>query len=221
MESGVTNLDARAVPATLPSRVYEVLRDHILSGELLAGASLRDSVLATSLGVSRAPVRSALDKLVETGLVTKKPNLPYQVVVIDASDVSELQLLRFADEAASVRTLVSRKIPLDDLEIHLLRMREAQETGDMFANIEADLAFHMEIVNLSQLPRLITRYEALVGQLRVWMHSMTMAPWTSDTQEMRHVELADAIRNAQETGDPGAAIRLFEVHLIANSQAVS
>ena len=221
MESDIATVDLKVAPVTLPSRVYEVLRDHILSGELDAGATLRDSVLATSLGVSRAPVRSALDKLVETGLVTKKPNLPYQVVVIDASDVSELQLLRFADETAAVHHLVARKTSLDDLEIHLLRMREAQETGDVFANLEADLAFHMEIVNLTELPRLIARYEALLGQLRVWMHSMTVAPWTSDTQEMRHVELADAIRKAQATGETGPAIRLFEVHLIANSQAVS
>ena len=59
---------------TLTSQVYERMLQMIVTGELIPGSSLRESDLAARLGVSRTPVREALHRLEEYGLVAMRPN---------------------------------------------------------------------------------------------------------------------------------------------------
>ena len=59
----------RILPAQLERRVYEQLRDEILTGTLTTGAQLVEARIATDLGVSKTPVREALIRLQRDGLV--------------------------------------------------------------------------------------------------------------------------------------------------------
>jgi DNA-binding GntR family transcriptional regulator len=197
--------------------VLEVIRSRILSGELGSGQWLKDSVLATELGTSRAPVREALERLVQSGLVTKSLNKPYQVVTIDADALSELTLLRFADESAAIIHLVAHRTPLDALDQHLRQMERLTGEGAGWGDlVDVDMAFHREVVAATRLPRLLSRFDGINDQIRTWLGGIEVPPIVVETQLQRHTELRDSLLDCQRSQELGPAIRLWEAHLLGD-----
>src|SRR5215207_5628181 len=82
---------------TTPEGVYRVLRAAILDGTVPPGGQLRERDIADDLGISRSPLREALTRLEEEGLVVKIPFRGAFVVEVSADDIAEI---------ASVRLLV-------------------------------------------------------------------------------------------------------------------
>jgi len=74
--------------------VVEILRERILSGEIVAGQALRQATLANDLSVSRIPVREALLQLEAEGLVTFEPHKGATATELSAAQVDELFELR-------------------------------------------------------------------------------------------------------------------------------
>jgi DNA-binding GntR family transcriptional regulator len=200
--------------------VLETIRARILSGELASGDWLKDSVLATELGTSRAPVREALERLVQSGLVTKTLNRPYRVVTIDAAALSELRLLRFADESAAIIHVVLNRTPLAALEAPLAEMERLTVAGAGWVSlVDVDLGFHRVLVAATGLPRLLSRFDGITDQIRAWLGAIEVPPIVAGTQLQRHVELRDTLVACQEAQDVRPAIRLWEAHLLGDHRA--
>ncbi|KAA1426446.1 GntR family transcriptional regulator [Nocardioides antri] len=124
--------------------VYARLRDAIVDGTLLPGERLRDHDLATWLGVSRTPVREALLKLGQAGLVRAAPGRSTTVATLDARVIHDAQ----AVVAAMHRLAVEQAVPQLQAE-DLAAMREANKRfaaalrrGDAEGAIAADDEFH-------------------------------------------------------------------------------
>lgn len=200
----------------IADQVHTIIRERILSGQLAGGAPVKDSVLATELGVSRAPVRQALDRLALSGLVIKLPNKPCRVVSIDREALSELQLLRFADESAAIYFLVANHSDLSPLQDRLEAIDHASESGRWTQIAQADLAFHREVVALTGLPRLISRIDDIFDQVRTWLNSTDPPELIVSTQLQRHVELTELLLEAQRTRDPRPAITAWEAHILGD-----
>ena len=83
---------------TTPDGVYRVLRTAILDGTVPPGEQLRETHIATDLGISRSPLREALTKLEEEGLVVKIPFRGSFVVEVSARDVAEIASIRILVE---------------------------------------------------------------------------------------------------------------------------
>lgn len=128
----------------LRDRAYRVLRDAIISGELEPGSALRDVELAERVGLSRTPVREALARLANDGLVETKPHAWTRVTPLSLRDVRDALVVVRAMHELAIRLAV----PLMT-ERHHERMRVANdrfaaavEAGDVRAAIDADDAFH-------------------------------------------------------------------------------
>jgi len=80
--------------ASLEARVYNELREEILSGGFKKGESLTEHMLTQKLGVSRTPVRSALQRLAEDGLVSLTPNRGAVVLGITEEDIIDIYRIR-------------------------------------------------------------------------------------------------------------------------------
>lgn len=77
------------------------IRDRVLTGSLHPGVPLPEAALAAEYDVARPTARTAIDLLVAEGLLVRKPHLPPQVRVVDASEVAEiLRLLEVSEELA-------------------------------------------------------------------------------------------------------------------------
>jgi DNA-binding GntR family transcriptional regulator len=124
--------------------VYGRLRDAIVDGSLAPGEQLRDGELADRLGVSRTPVREALLRLADAGLVVARPGRSTTVSSLDLREVRDARDVVAAMHEVAVREAV-RSLTEDDLEA----MREANRQfrtaigqGDVEAALRADDALH-------------------------------------------------------------------------------
>jgi DNA-binding GntR family transcriptional regulator len=102
---------------TLPEFAYVRLREQILSGELAADAPLRQEKLATSLGLSRLPVREALTRLESEGLVTLRPRRGYVVAPLDLDEVQEIFDMRMVIEEHAGHLATTRRTIRDVAEV--------------------------------------------------------------------------------------------------------
>ena len=135
----------------LRDTVHDRLRDAIVDGTLAPGEVVRDTELATWLGVSRTPVREALLRLGETGLVRSAPGRSTVVAAIDLVEVREAHAVVVSMHRLAVTEAVGRLTP-DDLDA----MREANRRfaaaiarHDADAALAADDDFHAVAVDAS------------------------------------------------------------------------
>ena len=138
-------------PTLLRDSVHDRLRDAIVDGTLAPGEVVRDTELATWLGVSRTPVREALLRLGETGLVRSAPGRSTVVAEIDLAEVREAHAVVVAMHRLAVAEAVAR-LTDDDVE----RMRAANrrfaaaiEAHDTDTALAADDDFHRVAVEVS------------------------------------------------------------------------
>src|ERR671935_979582 len=99
---------------TLWQRVYDFLREEILSERLRPGAELQEVALSEELGVSRGPIREAIGRLAAEGLVTVRPRRGAVVRSLSKDEFLELYQVREALEMMAVRLAVPNLQP-DDL----------------------------------------------------------------------------------------------------------
>lgn len=86
------------VVRTLSDRVFEVVREQILQGRLRNGEPIRQDALANELGISKIPLREALARLEQEGLLINHPNRGYYVQPMSRDQVDEIYALRLAIE---------------------------------------------------------------------------------------------------------------------------
>lgn len=134
----------RVERSLLRDRAYRMLRDAIVTGELPPGAVIRDADLAERVGLSRTPVREALARLADDGLVETKPQSWTRVTPLRMREVRDaLVVVRAMHELA-----VREAVPLMT-ERHVGLMRAANRRfaaalteGDVQAALEADDVLH-------------------------------------------------------------------------------
>ena len=136
--------------------VFERLRDAIVAGELAPGEQLRDSELADRLGCSRTPVREALLRLGETGLVVARPGRSTVVSELDAQAVRDARAVVAGLHAVAVRQAVRlmNETDLEEMREADDRFQDALRRGDVEAAVAADDEFHGVPVRIAANPAL-------------------------------------------------------------------
>lgn len=89
------------VVRTLSERVFEVVRERIVSGHIGTNTPIRQDALAAELGVSKIPLREALARLEQEGLLTSHANRGFFVQPLSAEQMEEIYALRLAVEPAA------------------------------------------------------------------------------------------------------------------------
>ncbi len=138
-------MDSRVLPRTpLRDDVFHHLRHAIVDGSLAPGEQLRDLELAGWLGVSRTPVREALLRLAEAGLVESRPGRSTIVTPLDLRAVTEARDVVAAMHALAVRGAVGSLTgsDLDSMRRANRRFRTAVRAGDVEAALAADDELH-------------------------------------------------------------------------------
>ena len=149
--TGARTVEARSVSLNSPvsrrllsEEVFHRLRDSIVRGELAPGEKVKDAELAERLGLSRTPVREALARLVDSGLVEAKPGVYTRITTLNRHDVEHaLSVLRSLDQLA-METGVPRltKHELDRMRRANRDFARAVAADDPDAALEADDRFH-------------------------------------------------------------------------------
>jgi DNA-binding GntR family transcriptional regulator len=196
-----------AVRKPLSEQAYEQIRDAIVAGELAPGAKLSDARLADRLGTSRTPIREALRRLADEGLVVTEPSSSTRVAPLDPTDAAEAFPVLAALHGLATRLGVPALTALDDDRMERLnaRRREALERDDRQRAIELDDDFHGVLVEASrnrELARTIERLLPKIHRLDVHHFSSLAAAETHDDH--------DPILEACRARDAALAARLVE-----------
>jgi GntR family transcriptional regulator, rspAB operon transcriptional repressor len=191
-------------PDSLALWVYNSIRQAIIDGQLPAGTKVTEVRLAKELGVSKTPVREALLRLKEIGLIQAHGPMAGRIVSPSAEITRNAYEVRESLEATSARLAAER----GERGVLMAAHREAERTvvaagrRDDVAYREADEAFHRTIATASgnsQLARLIDDTNALVSALR--QRDIPGMDASSLCAE-QHMQIAAALleRNAEDAG---------------------
>ncbi|WP_158913901.1 GntR family transcriptional regulator [Caulobacter sp. S45] len=135
------------VVRTISDQAYELMRERILTGSLPGGSPVRQDAIAGELGVSKIPLREALSRLEQDGLLSSFPNRGFVVRSLSAGEAEEVYQLRLKiepDAAADACLKVSEADHVAAREALTMLERELERGGGdhMFLN----RAFHMAII---------------------------------------------------------------------------
>jgi DNA-binding GntR family transcriptional regulator len=211
--SGLNRLKALERKST-SDRISEELRQMIIEGSLLPGEQLGEARIAEQLGVSRAPVREALQQLVQQKLVVATRNKGVTVVTFSDSDIWEVYDARCAIEThAALRMLDAgpgaRARATDALRSALEALRAPVKRGDHRGISTADLDFHMTLVAAAGNSRLVDAYAILSAQALTCINRLEIALPSGEEVIDEHQVLIDAIAS----GDRDVIVKAISDHL--------
>lgn len=209
---GVGNYDQSFQPLSLADRAYQRIEAMILSGTLKGGERLNDVRLAEKFSISRGPVRSALARLAEAGLVDLIPYRGVYVRTIDFDDVLEIYDLRAAIERASIKA-ACRNMTSEILELlnrRVTAMHESFKRGDIEKYFADNLAFHELIHRASGNSRLLEIYERCNREQKLFRHFSLSTIGIAESNK-QHRRILRALRASDET----AAAREMELHVLS------
>ena len=179
--------------------VYATVRGWIVDGTLEPGEKLRDADLAEALGVSRMPVREALRRLEDEGLVQTAANRWTRVVPLDFDEAGDLYPILWSLEVLAI-SLAKGRLEADDLQAMReanARLERALAAGDAVGASEADYDFHRTLVGRSDNPHLT----AMVDGLKVKLRRLDLAYFKGNSLTEQSVAEHQRILEALEVGD--------------------
>lgn len=198
----------RKVPRTLlREEAYRAIREAIVNGTLAPGEVIRDQELAQRVGLSRTPVREALARLTEEGLVESKPNAFTRVTPLQRRDAQEAYVVLRTLHELAVREAVPRLTPgrLAELDAANRRFAAALEAGDVEAALAADDEFHGVFIAAAANRALAAAVERLTPLIRR-LERLRFGSLPGRTSIREH----ERIISACESGDAGTAARLAD-----------
>ena len=196
---------------TLAERAYDHVRGEILRGRLPVGSVVAEGTVADELGISKTPVRQALQSLRRDGLLELGPRRQLIVRGFSHEHRRELLDVRIALESLSVRRACEAMTieQIDHLRLLLIQQKRAVDAGDEDTFIELDEQFHLHIAAAAGLPIVERFLRELRGFVRVMRLGTTRPPGHLQEVWAEHERIADML----EARRPARAARALREHL--------
>ncbi len=194
-----------------PTLVARQLREAIATGQFAPGEQLLETSLARNLGVSRGPLREAMQRLTQEGLLVSHRNRGLFVMELDEATVRDTYLARAAVERAAMEHLIeSGRNDTAEILLELAGQMEqyrADPSSDEVSRL--DLGFHEKLVELSGSPQLRRMHRTLLTQVRMCLTHMQATYDSIDERVEEHRKLAEAII----AGTADHAAKLLRAHM--------
>lgn len=208
----ITDIDRRR----LGERVYEILSSQIIDGRFPSGSHLSELNLCNQLGVSRTPVREALFKLEEKGLVVSRPNRGFFVPPLDRKLVEDNYPILAALDALALRM----SPPFSQGELKGLRSinRKLRDAADDPALLyQIDLDFHDRLTRNCPNQRLLSVIEGLKFETRQRDGGFKRGIADRDRAFRQHEEIISIL----QSGDNRTAGSALEEHWLGGVDVVT
>lgn len=204
---------------SLAEQVYKELHWAIITGKIVSGKRLVESTLAAQMGVSRTPVREALQRLVSEGTLYAIPRAGYIVGDMTERDVVDLFMARAAVERLVAR-FAAERIRSESLRLLERNLREMDKmlqgppTGRI---VDLDVEFHQMLSSIAQSKTLHELNELLIKRtLRFRVYCLRVPDVARVTRD-GHAKIVDALK----AGDPNRAEEAIICHLDETQKTVS
>jgi DNA-binding GntR family transcriptional regulator len=201
---------------SLSHLAHESIRDSIVRGTFSPGARLVEARLADELGISRAPIREALHRLIEEGLLIERPRHGVFVRELTARDFVDIYNVRLAIETGAVRLITRHQPPLASIEALIRAMDKAAHQENVSLVVDRELSIHEEFCRLSGNTYFHSMFRSLSGHIRLALALDDAAYANLRDVVAEHPPLLEAIRSGNER----RATKALQEHIVASVGAV-
>ncbi len=192
--------------------VYQSLKQMIQTNQLRPGNRLPHEELAKKLGVSRTPIREALERLFQEGYVTRIPRRGFFVAEINSEEVEELYQLREALETYALRKTIQKGIPSEGLARLEELCHHYEELADRNLTMERvllDREFHLALAALAGNSQIVNSISAVFDRIIQKRRVEGYAGSDGTNPYHEHVHLLEAL----QANDAKRAEELLAEHL--------
>ena len=194
--------------------IADQLREAIMSGTFAQGDQLGEADLAQRFGVSRGPVREAMQRLVQEGLLHSIRHRGLFVTELTSADIRDIYAGRTAVENAAITLILgggddARLRSCEALDKVVTKMANAAKRGDAAALSKSDLAFHELLVAESGSPRLQRMASTLLVETRMCLSALPPKYNLSSDLVAEHEKIVAAL----QAEDRDSALRCLDAHM--------
>ncbi len=184
-----------ARPKSLKEMVVEELRERIIDNRLKLGASLSENALAADLGLSKTPVREALQQLQLEGLVEVMAQKGTYVLRIVAEDVVQISELRQVLERAAAQLAMERNRGelISAMSGLMVAMQQAYGRTDMLAYRKLDAQFHQAFIDLCGNRYLRDAYSQLSFRIQALRSRLSNLAELNSRSVVQHQQMLDSV----------------------------
>ena len=180
------------IPNTLTRRAYDSIKEYILEGRLDENDRLTEEALANQLGISKSPIREALNRLESEGFIRIAPRRGAYLRQFSPDEMEQLYDVREALEVHVTRTAHVTPALLNELDKSVKRSRALLKANDKAKYIEEDVRFHgllADATNNRELCRVLQNV-----QNRIWLSRRKTYDLSSSVAPDFHQSIVDALR---------------------------
>jgi len=202
----------RVKRTSVAESAYEAIRDGVLGGRYAPGDQLVEARLAEQLGVSRGPVREALRRLCEEGLLVDVLHRGTFVRDLGPADMIDIYNVRIGLECVAVRLVIRSGRSLHPLAHLVEEMRVAALAGDLKRLSMLEFRFHETLCDLSGNALLASVFHSISTQVRMAL-ALDNAAYPDPVQIAAEHE---PVLEALEAGDERLAVRRITTHIVSS-----
>ena len=195
----------------LSKKVYRVLKERIIKGDLVQGSKLLEAKIAEQLGVSRTPVREAIRELAVEGFVKISPNQGVEISNISIEDIQEVLQIRGVLEGLATKLAATKitKEKIKELESFNKNMEKFVSKGDILSFIKESEKFHELVLDTCGNSRLIRFRKNLDDQIHRYRSISLNIPGRPEYALEEHRKITEALKQ----GDSSKADKLSKMHI--------
>ncbi len=194
--------------------IADQLREQIVQGAFRPGEQINESVLASQLSTSRGPVREALQRLCQEGILVSRRNRGVFVLELAIEDIREIYAAREAVESTAAATLLDAgSKPARDTGLALKKiirdMAKQVALSDWRAIARLDMDFHTTFVAGAGNSRLMRIYETLAAESRMCIFNLEVSYPRIDVLVEEHQNILDLL----EAGNREDLLKAIKRHM--------
>ncbi len=182
------------IPNTLTTRAYDSIKEYILEGRLDENHRLTEEALANQLGISKSPIREALNRLESEGFIRIAPRRGAYLRQFSPEEMEQLYDLREALEVHVARTAHVTPALLNELDKSVKRSRALLKVNDKPKYIEEDVRFHALLADATNNRELCRMLQNV--QNRIWLSRRKTYDLSSSIAPDFHQAIVDALRKS-------------------------
>jgi DNA-binding GntR family transcriptional regulator len=183
------------IPSNLTTLAYNSIKEYILEGRLDENSRLTEEFLSSQLGISKSPIREALNRLETEGLIRIEPRKGAYLRRLSPEEVTNLYDLREALETHVMRTAKLNPAVVNELQQSLKRQRAFLKANDRAHYIEEDVHFHAILAQATGNTHMCAVLENIQNQ--IWVSRRSTYDLSSSTAPDYHEAIVEALEQNQ------------------------
>jgi DNA-binding GntR family transcriptional regulator len=185
--------------------VYQSLRNAIWEGRFARGERIREEDIAKSLGVSRTPVREALQRLQQRGLLVVRPGRGFAVAQLSNKQIFDLYAMREILEGSAARFAAQHATESEIAMLYQLQKQLSKEGHDLLALVTLNRRFHQHIYEATHNQYLLETLEVLNDSMALLQNLTFQMPSRHGQSDIEHLRIVRAIEKRDQDGAEKAA----------------